>query len=102
MSPCRGLSSRCFAGHDVDTTQSVGWAGVGNGELLRRAAEARYGALITVDKGFEFQQDISRLPLTIAILRGRSNRLEDLQPLLPELIATLQDSEPCSLVKVGA
>lgn len=97
----RPLISR-LGGHEADTTQALGWAGVINGELLRRAAEAGYDALLTVDKGFEFQQSISRLPLTVAILRASSNRLEDLEPLLSELVARLQEAEPCSLVKVGA
>jgi hypothetical protein len=31
--------ARYFAGHDVSTVQRQGWAGLKNGDLLRRAAE---------------------------------------------------------------
>ena len=36
-------------GHEVKTVAEVGWAGVKNGELLRRAAAA-FDVLITVDR----------------------------------------------------
>jgi predicted nuclease of predicted toxin-antitoxin system len=90
-----------LAGHDVKTVQAVGWSGVENGELLQRAADAGFDALVTVDAGFEFQQNPSRLPLSVVLLRARSNRLEDLEPLLPEAINRLRESEPCAFLKVG-
>ena len=36
-------------GHEVKTVAELGWAGVKNGELLRRAA-AEFDLLITVDR----------------------------------------------------
>jgi hypothetical protein len=33
-----------------------------------------------VDAGFEFQQNLSELPLSDVLVRARSNRLEDLEP----------------------
>ena len=68
---------------------SLGWAGVGNGALLKRAAEHGFDAFLTPDRGFAFQQNRSALPLTVVILRARSNRLEDLRPLVPALLEKL-------------
>jgi hypothetical protein len=34
-------------GHDVRTVQQQGWAGLGNGELLRRGAEAGFEVFLT-------------------------------------------------------
>lgn len=89
-------------GHDVATAQEMGWAGVKNGELLQRAAESGFEALITPDKGFEFQQNLTRLPLTVLIVRSRSNRIEDLAPLVPSVLIALEEAKPCQLVHVGA
>jgi hypothetical protein len=54
-------------GHSVDTVVGRGWAGITNGELLRRM-HGEYDALITMDRGIEFQQNLSTLPLVPPIL----------------------------------
>jgi hypothetical protein len=35
-----------------------GWAGISNGELLRRM-EGQYDVLVTMDRGIEFQQNLA-------------------------------------------
>ena len=40
---------------ETRTVQQMGWAGYGNGELLRIAADGGFDALVTVDKGFAYQ-----------------------------------------------
>jgi predicted nuclease of predicted toxin-antitoxin system len=45
---------RELSGHEVDSVPKIGWAGVKNGELLRRANSA-YDLLITMDKGIYHQ-----------------------------------------------
>ena len=44
-----------FAGHDVETVVGRGWAGIKNGDLLRRMS-GDYDVLITMDRSIEFQQ----------------------------------------------
>ena len=90
-----------FKGHIVDTVQSAGWLGLSNGELLRTASQNGYEALITVDKGFEHQQNPETLPLTVAVLKARSNRLEDLEPLVPMLLRQLSESKAGALITCG-
>ena len=53
--------SRELYGHAVETVVARGWAGIKNGELLRRM-RGRYDVLLTMDRGIEFQQQISTLP----------------------------------------
>ncbi len=89
-----------LAGHEIKTTQAEGWGGVENGDLLRRAAEAGYDAVITVDAGFEFQQNLSRLPVSVVLLRARSNRTQDLLALIPEALDRLKEAAPCTFLKV--
>lgn len=70
---------------------SLGWAGVANGALLKQAAEHGFDAFLTPDRGFAFQQNLAVLPVVVVILRARSNRLEDLRPLVPALLEKLAD-----------
>ena len=44
--------------HEVRTVQQQGWAGLTNGELLRRAADEGFQVLITADQNLEFQQNL--------------------------------------------
>jgi hypothetical protein len=60
-------------GHVVDTVAGRGWAGIKNGELLRRM-RGHYDVLVTMDRSMEFQQPIAILPFGIILVRARSNR----------------------------
>ena len=58
----------CFPdSFEVRTVPQMGWAGSTNGDLLRLAAANGFDALITVDRGFEHQQNVSQLPLPVVI-----------------------------------
>jgi hypothetical protein len=59
--------------HDFITVVHRGWAGITNGELLQRM-RGEFDALITVDRGIEFQQNLADLDFGVLLLRARSNR----------------------------
>ena len=86
--------------HEVSTVAASGWAGVENGKLLALAA-TRFDAFITVDRNIEFQQNLAKLPLSVIVLVTKSNRIEDLDRLVPELFDSLQTLEPRTLRKIG-
>lgn len=44
--------------------------------------EAGFDALVTTDKGLPRQQNLARFALAVVVLRGESNRLEHLAPLV--------------------
>jgi predicted nuclease of predicted toxin-antitoxin system len=94
--------ARELRGHDVTTVQQEGWTGLKNGELLRRAADAGFEVLITADRGFEFQQNLSQTQLAVILLVAATNALEDLLPLVPRLLATIPRSRSGSLLRVEA
>lgn len=71
------------------TVQQMGWAGCGNGELLRLAADDEFDALVTVDHGFAHQQNVTELPVPVVIMVAGRTRLQELLPLMPQLIALL-------------
>lgn len=69
---------RAFASdYDVTTVQEHGWAGALNGELLQRA-DAEFEAFVTLDRGIEYQQDLTGLSIRIVIVRAFSNKLSGL------------------------
>jgi len=88
-------------GHDVVTVQGLGWAGIKNGELLRRAG-GTVDALLTMDRRLERQQKLDGLSFGIVVIRARSNRVADLQPLVADILATLKNLKPGVLQHVGA
>src|SRR5215469_6161132 len=45
--------------HTCRTVQEMGWSGKKNGELLS-LAETEFDALLTMDQGFEHQQNLSK------------------------------------------
>jgi hypothetical protein len=87
-------------GHVADTVKGRGWAGIKK-ELLRRMS-GQYDVLITMDRCFEFQQRISTLPFGIVVLHAPSNRIADLTPLLPSLLAAVSGTAAGQLRHVGA
>jgi len=80
-----GLAAE-LPGQTVDTVSGRGWSGIKNGELLRRMS-GQYDVLVTMDRGIEFQQRISTLPFGIVLVPARSNRMEDLRPLVPSILS---------------
>jgi predicted nuclease of predicted toxin-antitoxin system len=69
-----------LAGHAVHTVQGLGWAGVKNGELLRRARDV-CDVFVTMDRNLAFQQNIKALPFAVIVIRSLSNRMVHLTPL---------------------
>ena len=71
------------------TVQEMGWSGTGNGLLLSLAAREGFGAMITVDRGIEHQQNLEALPIPVVIMLAARNRLTELQPLIPAVVDVL-------------
>ena len=90
-----------LTGHDVYTVTYMGWKGIKNGALLARAADEDFEAMITTDSAMAQQQNLSTLLLSIVVLRPQSNRLKDLEALVPELLKELNHLSPRSVVYVA-
>ena len=56
-----------LSGHEVQTVQSRGWAGLKNGELLRLAT-AEFQAFLTGDQNLEYQQNMGGLAIAVLVL----------------------------------
>ena len=95
-----GLAAE-FPGHAVHTVSGRGWSGIKNGELLRRM-NGQYDALVTMDRSIEFQQRIATLRFGIVPVRARSNRMQDLMPLVPSIRSALDTLKPGRICRVGS
>jgi len=90
-----------LGGHEVVSVQGLGWAGVQNGELLRRAS-GRIDVFITMDRNLEQQQNLAALPFGVVLVVARSNRVQDLVPLVGDILAALGRTQPGRFEQVGA
>src|SRR5207248_9814319 len=88
-------------GHEVFTVAFMGWSGLENGELLARAAAAGFDAMITNDRGLEYEQNQGGLPIGVIVLLASSNTIEAIRPLYAALDTALRSLVPRSLIKVG-
>jgi len=77
-------SAKDIEGHEIITVPQAGWAGIQNGELLRRAQE-QFDVFVTVDRNLSFQQYLPQFSIAVIILQSSTNRLKDLRPLVPQL-----------------
>lgn len=93
--------ARTIAEHDVWTVARLGWAGITDGVLLERAAKS-FDVLITTDRNLEFQQNLARFDLAVVVLEARTNRLADLELLVPSLLALLPMVVPGRATHISA
>lgn len=85
---------RDLTGHTVETVTRLGWNGIRNGELLKRLAAAGFEALITVDRGLSFQQNLQASGVSVILMSARRNSRDHLLPLVPALLAALSKVKP--------
>ena len=92
--------SRDIVGHEVRTARQMGWSTIKNGELLALAAR-EFDVFVTVDRNLSFQQNLPAFAIAVIVIRARSNRLTDLKPLVPELLACIPGAKRGAVEYVG-
>lgn len=88
-----------LVGHEVSTVQQAGWGGLKNGQLLEKAS-GRFEVLLTIDQQIERQQNIPA-DLAVITVRARSNRIQDIRPLVPALLQAVKEAKPGKSTVVG-
>jgi uncharacterized protein (DUF433 family) len=78
------------------------WSDLDDGALLTAAAAVGYAAFLTMDQSLRFQQNLIGRPLAVVLLRARSNRLPDLAPLAPAVLAALPVALPGEVTVIAA
>ena len=72
-----------------------------NGELIRSAVATGFVALLTPDRNLEYQQDITRAGLAVVVVRAHTNRIEDIRPLVPQILDALRTVRRSTVIHVG-
>lgn len=57
-------------------------------------AAKEFDVFITVDRNLSFQQHLPNFVIFVCVLCARSNRLKDLQPLVPTLLEHIENARP--------
>jgi hypothetical protein len=90
-----------FPDQDCQTARFARLAGLKNGHLLDGAEAAGFDILITVDQNIPEQQNLVGRHIGLVILCGPTNRLRDLERLVPAAIAALASIRPGEVVRIG-
>lgn len=93
--------AKLLAGHEIITVHSLGWSGIKNGELLRRAKSV-CDVFVTLDRNLEFQQNIKVLSFGVVVVCARSNRIADLLPHIGTILEVASRVAPGHVEKAGA
>ena len=92
--------TKVLTGHVAFTVQGLGWAGTKNGALLKRAS-GECDVFVTMDGNIEHQQDFANLPFGVVVIGAASNRMADLQPVVPDLLHAIGGVRPGEVRRVG-
>jgi hypothetical protein len=79
----------------------MGWATVENGALLTLASQ-HFDVFVTVDRNLSFQQNLDSFSIAVIVLQAKTNRLADLRPLVPSLLAAIESALPGSAKFIDA
>ena len=79
-----------LSGHHVSTVRDEGWSGKKNGELMKLAT-SQFDVFITADQNLQYQINLIKTPIPVIVLAGKTNRFDDLKPLLPGILSALKN-----------
>jgi len=79
---------------EIYTVQDMKWDSYKNGELLSEAIKNKFDVLLTSDKNLEFQQNISKMNISIIVLDIPLLKWNYIEPLIPKIIEQLSSFKP--------
>ena len=87
--------------HRITTTQELGWEQLKNGALLQ-TAEADFDVLISTDSNIKYQQALPDYDIALIVLRAFRISIKYFEPLVPQILRTLETIEPGQAVYIYA
>ena len=85
--------------HEITTVGDANWQSTADNRLVE-LAQGRFNVLLTLDRGFEFQHNLTKLSFGIVIVHAKRNRREDYAPLGDALRQAVQSVRPGQVVHV--
>lgn len=83
--------------YEISSVQEMGWTGIKNGELLKRASRS-FDVFLTADKNLRYQQNLKNLAVAIIVLP--SNRVEIIEASKESLQRVLQTITRGTLIEL--
>ena len=93
---------RDLVGHQVSTVAEMGWSSKRNSELLTLVRAQAFDAFLTVDQNLSFQQNLLSAGVAVLVIVARTNRVQELRPLVPAILQAWGTLKPGTVVEVGA
>jgi hypothetical protein len=81
---------------------AAGFGGLKNGELLMAAEAVGFDVLLTVDQGFQYEQNLGARKIAVVIFCTKSIGLKSLLPHVPACLARLEHIRPGQVLRVGS
>ena len=69
--------------HEVYTVTDMQWDGLKNGLLMSAAIGEGFDMLLTIDKNLEFQQNLKKHNIIVAVFEVKQNSVKLFEPLIP-------------------
>lgn len=89
-----------FVDHEVYIVSEMHWLGKSNGELLKLMVNANFQVFITADKNLQFQQNLTKYPITIFLLNAYNNKYSTHKPLIPLVLEKLTEEMEPGLIEI--
>ena len=91
-----------LTGHSVATVAFMGWRGIKNGALLALMSANGFEVLLTLDQNLRYQQNLAAAGVAVVLLDVGSDRIADLLPHVPSVLAALTTIRPGDVVEITA
>jgi predicted nuclease of predicted toxin-antitoxin system len=90
---------RSLPPHSVDTAAEQGWSQLDNGDLIHKAEESGYDAMITTDQNIKYQQNLADRKIRLLVLKTTS--WPKIQHKTHEIKTTLEEMCEGAYVELG-
>ncbi len=91
--------SEAFSGHEVKTAVELGWQRLKDNVLVALLQD-RFDVLVTIDQGFEHQQNLKILRFGLLIIHVARNKVEFYRPLFGQMQAAMARVKPGEVIHV--
>jgi hypothetical protein len=90
--------ARHILGHEVRTARDLGGP---QSQTADFSPSRRFDVFVTVDRNPSFQQNLPSFSIAVIVLQAKTNRLAELRPLLPDLLAAIDVARPGMATIIG-
>ncbi len=98
----RKLKNSFNEDHEVWTVRDKSWLSKKNGVLLQLMIDDGFHLFVTADRNLQYQQNIEKLPIKIAVLCAPDNRLITLQELIPFMFQRIAEDNLSNVIEISA